>query len=140
MQLMPKRKRSLAAIGLIVAIVALIFVVMWIAGIGIFTTTTTTTATTTVKITAFNPGNEVESQAYFVSLWSSTKATQAEIARQEQVLKSNPSVANQTNLVGLKQQCALLATEYNAAALAITRSALSSAGLPSQISPAKCSS
>lgn len=141
MRLMHKRKAAVVATGLIVATLGAIVVVMWVSGSGIFTTTkttTTATTTTTVKIQVFNPANEVESRAYFVSLLTSTKATQAQIVKQEQVIKSDPSVSNQTNLVGLKQQCTLLVAQYNSAALAIAPKAFQSAGLPPQISPDEC--
>jgi sensor c-di-GMP phosphodiesterase-like protein len=142
MRIMPKRNASLAAIGLIALIVAAVFVVMWIAGIGVFASSTTQTATTattvTVRLRAFNPANEVESRAFFVSLWTSTRATQAEIERQQRVVKSDPTVSNQTNLVGLQQQCTLLATHYNAAALAVAPQAFRAAGLPPQISTDEC--
>jgi hypothetical protein len=137
---MPKRRAAVAATGLIIAIVGVIIVVMWVAGSGVFATTrTTTTATTTVKIRVFDPANDVESRAYFVSLLTSTKATRAEIAKQERVVASDPSVSNQTNLVGLKQQCVLLVTQYNTAALAIASTAFQSAGLPPRISADECS-
>lgn len=138
---MPKRKAAVVATALIVATLGAIVVVMWVSGSGIFATTTTatTTATTTVKIQVFNPANEVESRAYFVSLLTSTKATEAQIVKQERVIKSVPSVSNQTNLVGLKQQCALLVTQYNTAALAIAPKAFESVGLPPRISPDECS-
>jgi hypothetical protein len=140
MRLMPKRKAAVVATGLIVATLGAIVAVMWVSGSGIFATTkATTTATTTVKIQVFNPANEVESRAYFVSLLTSTKATQAQIVKQERVIKNDPSVSNQTNLVGLKQQCTLLVTQYNTAALAIAPKAFRAVGLPPQISPDKCS-
>lgn len=143
---MPRRKGSLAAIGLIAATVAVIFVVMWAVGIGFFSAgehtaiATTTTATPTVKIQSFNPANETESQAYFASLWASTKATEAEIKRQERVVKLDPSsVDNQTALVGLKQNCISIVASYDAAALAIASNAFRSVGLPPQVSPKECS-
>ncbi len=159
MSVVPKRNAPLAVIALIVAIVGVILVVMWVAGLGFFapakhdaagtTTPATATLTTTapvttattpaVKIPAFNPASETQSRAYFESLWTSTKAAAAEVKNQERVVKSNPTVDNETTLVGLKQNCTVAVASYNAAALAIASKAFRSAGLPPQISPKECS-
>lgn len=139
MPTMPNHRAARAAIGLVGAI-AVILLVMWIAGIGPFSTSKqATTTTTTVRIQAFNPANQSESRAYFVSLWASTKATEVEIRRQANVVKIDPSVSNQTALVGLKQNCMSIVAAYNAAALAIEPKAFRSAGLPPEISGQECS-
>ncbi len=130
----------------------MVFVVMWAAGIGLFsseshtgaTTTARTTpatepSTSTVKIAAFNPDVHSESRAYFVSLWTSLKVTQAQIKRQERVVEHEPSVANQTNLVGLRQNCATVVVTYDASAQKIVSAAFRSVGLPAEISPDVCS-
>ena len=87
----------------------------------------------------FQPGGERRERAYFASLWKSIKAAQIDIKRQQRVVESNPTVSNQTDLVGLQQNCTTVVATYNAAALAIVSKAFRSAGLPSQISPAECS-
>lgn len=74
-----------------------------------------------------------------MSLWTSAKATQAEIKRQERVIKTNPSVANQTNLIGLEQNCTSVVQHYNTAAPAIAVKAFRSIGLPPRIDPDECS-
>lgn len=162
MRAMRHRKALLVATGLIATTVAAIFIVMRTTEIGVFsapspTSTTTTanpvsttsvstttaatvtTATPAKKLPAFNPDNEVESQAYFVSLWSSAKATQAEIKRQERVVEADPSVANQTNLIGLEQNCMSVVAHYNAGASTIASKAFRSIGLPPRIPPDECS-
>ncbi len=160
---MPNRKALLVAIGLIATTVAAIFIAMRTAGIGVFAAASPTSTTTTASprlddehrkrddhrgghnrdphqaAPAFNPDNEVESQAYFVSLWTSAKATQVEIKRQDRVVETNPSVANQTNLIGLEQNCMSVVTHYNAAAPAIAVKAFRSIGLPPRIDPDECS-
>ena len=148
-----KSRRPFVWIGLIAAVVAAIFLAMWVAGVGLFsggsniaatTTTTTTTAVTTTTTTpsptilAFNPAVSVESKAYFVSLWKSIRAAQIQIKAQQRVVGSAPTVSNQTDLVGLQQNCTTVVATYNAAAVAIVSKAFRSAGLPPQISPDVC--
>jgi hypothetical protein len=148
MQAMPNRKGVGAAVAVIAVGVAVVFVVMWAAGIGPFsseshtaatTTSTTEPSTSTVKITAFNPAVHGESRAYFVSLWASLKVTQAQIKQQERVVEHVPSIANQTALVGLRQNCATVVVTYNASAQQIVSAAFRSVGLPAEISPDVCS-
>jgi len=147
MQAMSNRKGIGAAVAVAAVGVAVLFVVMWAAGIGLFsseshtgaTTTAAATSTSTVKITAFNPDVHSESRAYFVSLWTSIKVSQAQIKRQERVVEDEPSVANQTALVGLRQNCATVAATYDASAQQIVSAAFRSVGLPAQISPDVCS-
>jgi flagellar basal body-associated protein FliL len=148
MQAMPKRKGVGSVVAVIAIGVAVLLVVMWAAGIGPFsseshtqatTTAATEPSTSTVKITAFNPEVHSESRAYFVSLRASIKATQAQINRQERVVKDEPSVANQTVLVGLRQNCATVVVTYDASAQQIVSAAFRSVGLPAQIPPGVCS-
>ena len=151
---MPDHKGAFVAVALVAAAVA-VLLVMWVADIGFFsdgshtavvttntTRTTSTTTTTTIpilKVRVFNPAIHAESQTYFVSLWRSVKATQAEIKKQEQVVKSDPSISNHTALIAMTQNCAALVVAYNAAAQQIASSAFRSVGLPPQIPPDDCS-
>jgi hypothetical protein len=152
MQAMSNHKGVGAAVAVVAVGVAVVFAVMWAAGIGLFsseshtaaTTTATTTATTepstsTVKITAFNPAVHAESRGYFVSLWASLKVAQAQIKRQERIVEDEPSIANQTALVGLRQNCATVVVTYDASAQQIVSAAFRSVGLPAEISPDVCS-
>jgi hypothetical protein len=148
-----KSKAPLLGLVLTAAIIAAAFLALWAAGVGSHssagsttTTTTTTTAaaaTTTTPphptIRAFNPAVNVESQAYFVSLWKSIKAAQIQIRQQARVVKNDPTASNQTELIGLQQNCTTVVATYNAAALAIVSKVFRAVGLPSQISPDACS-
>jgi hypothetical protein len=147
-----KSKGPLLWLVLTVAIIAAVFLALWAAGVGgrsgagsttTTTTTTTAAATTTTPpqptIRAFNPAVNVESQAYFVSLWKSIKAAQIQVRQQARVVKNDPTGSNQTDLVGLQQNCTTVVATYNAAALAIVSKAFRAVGLPRQISPDACS-
>jgi hypothetical protein len=54
-------------------------------------------------------------------------------------VEHEPCVANQTALVGLRQNCATVVVTYNASAQQIVSAAFRSVGLPAEISPDVCS-
>lgn len=86
----------------------------------------------------YDSRNVIQKQEMFESLYRDIHGYQANIKIAADAYKQSPTSFNQTNLVGVKQQCVNTVEQYDAEARKITSRDWRAADLPYQIDPREC--
>jgi hypothetical protein len=111
-------RTGLAAVaGVVVVTIGILFLILWAAGIGVFSTNVQAhvakaTLNPNVTIQVFNANNKIQSQGYFESLNADYQGFIAKIEIEKALIKSDNSAFNQTNLAGLRQECVDTAEKF----------------------------
>jgi hypothetical protein len=138
-----KNALSAAVLGVVLPVVAVVVLVMWAAGVGVFATAVSARAAKAslpYKVTqaTYNPTNRIEAQQWFESAYRDIQGFEANIGIQRKLVASSDSAYNEANLVGIEQECTNAVEGYNANAAAITQAQWLPPELPSSIDPKEC--
>lgn len=91
-----------------------------------------------IDVKNYDSNNVIQKQEMFQQLYADIQGYKSNIAIARQAYKAQPTSENQTNLVGVQQQCVNTVQQYNAEAKKITSRQWRSKSLPYQINSGGC--